>query len=56
MEWAVLDWNTPAIDFYKSLDAVPMDEWTIFRLTGPGIGRLAELREEQRNLATDEHG
>jgi hypothetical protein len=33
-----------------------MDEWTIFRLTGPGIGRLAELREEQRNLATDEHG
>lgn len=35
MEWAVLDWNTPAIDFYKSLGAVPMDEWTIFRLTLP---------------------
>lgn len=33
-EWAVLDWNTPAIEFYKSLGAVPMDEWTIFRLSG----------------------
>jgi len=42
MEWAVLDWNTPAIDFYRSLGAVPMDEWTIFRLTAPAIGRLAE--------------
>ena len=41
MEWAVLDWNTPAIEFYRNLGAVPMDEWTIFRLTGPGIGRLA---------------
>ena len=46
MEWAVLDWNTPAIAFYRSLGAVPMDEWTIFRLTGPAIGRLAALREE----------
>ena len=42
MEWAVLDWNTPAIAFYRSLRAVPMDEWTIFRLTGPAIGRLAD--------------
>ncbi len=33
MEWAVLDWNTPAIEFYKSLQAKPLDEWTIFRLT-----------------------
>ena len=41
MEWAVLDWNTPAIEFYRSLGAVPMDEWTIFRLTAPAIGRLA---------------
>ena len=32
MEWAVLDWNTPSIDFYKSLGARPMDEWTTFRL------------------------
>jgi ribosomal protein S18 acetylase RimI-like enzyme len=41
MEWAVLDWNTPAIEFYRSLGAVPMHEWTIFRLTGPAIARLA---------------
>ena len=41
MEWAVLDWNTPAIEFYKSLSAVPMDGWTIFRLTAPAIGSLA---------------
>lgn len=33
MEWSVLDWNTPAIDFYKSIGAEPMDEWTVFRLT-----------------------
>src|SRR5271157_988241 len=42
MEWAVLDWNTPAIEFYRSLGAAGMEEWTIFRLTAPGIGRLAE--------------
>ncbi len=34
LEWAVLDWNTPSIEFYKSLGAVPMDEWKVFRLTG----------------------
>ena len=33
VEWAVLDWNEPAINFYKSLGAIPMEEWTIFRLT-----------------------
>ncbi len=32
MEWSVLNWNTPAISFYKSLGAVPMDEWTVYRL------------------------
>ncbi len=42
MEWAVLDWNEPSIGFYKSLGAVPMDEWTIFRLTGDSLGRLAD--------------
>lgn len=40
-EWAVLDWNTPAIDFYKSLGAVPMDEWTIFRLSGKELEKYA---------------
>ena len=41
MEWAVLDWNQPAIEFYRKLDAKPMDEWTVFRLTRDGIERLA---------------
>jgi GNAT superfamily N-acetyltransferase len=42
MEWAVLDWNEPAIQFYKKLGAKPMDEWTVFRLTRPEIAALAE--------------
>jgi GNAT superfamily N-acetyltransferase len=41
LEWAVLDWNTPAIEFYKSLGAVPLDEWTIFRLNRAQIEKLA---------------
>lgn len=41
-EWAVLDWNKPAIGFYKNLGAVPMEEWTIFRVTGEALKRLAE--------------
>lgn len=40
-EWAVLDWNTPAIDFYKSLGAEPMSEWTIYRVTGDALTNLA---------------
>jgi GNAT superfamily N-acetyltransferase len=42
MEWAVLDWNEPAIKFYRSLGAKPMEEWTVFRLTHDGIARLAQ--------------
>ena len=41
MEWAVLDWNEPALRFYKSLDARQMNEWIIHRLTPVEIGRLA---------------
>ena len=41
MEWAVLDWNDPAIQFYRKLGAQPMDEWTVFRLTSDGIAKLA---------------
>lgn len=41
LEWSVLDWNKPAIDFYLSLGARPMEEWTIFRMTGDAIDRLA---------------
>ncbi len=42
MEWAVLDWNEPAIKFYRSLGAKPMEEWTVFRLTHDGIAKLAQ--------------
>lgn len=51
MEWAVLDWNEPAIQFYKKLGAAPMDEWTVFRLTRDGIARLA--RSEAESLPTE---
>jgi GNAT superfamily N-acetyltransferase len=40
MEWSVLNWNEPSIGFYKSLGARPMDEWTVFRLTGDHLARL----------------
>ena len=41
LEWAVLDWNAPAIGFYKKLGAVPMDEWTVMRVTGDALKNLA---------------
>ncbi len=41
MEWAVLDWNTPAIGFYERLGARPLADWTIFRLTGDPLAALA---------------
>lgn len=41
LEWAVLDWNQPSIEFYRSLGAVAMDEWTVYRLTGESLRRLA---------------
>lgn len=40
LEWSVLDWNTPAIDFYKSLGALPQDEWTTYRLTDQALTDL----------------
>ncbi len=42
LEWWVLDWNEPAIGFYKRLGAVPMDDWTVYRVSGPALARLAE--------------
>jgi diamine N-acetyltransferase len=41
LQWSVLDWNAPSIAFYKSLGAVMMDEWTLCRVTGPALTRLA---------------
>ena len=43
MEWWVLDWNESAIRFYRSIGAVAMDEWTVYRLNGDALGRLADL-------------
>ena len=41
LEWSVLDWNVRAIEFYKSLGAVQMDQWTVHRVTGDALGKLA---------------
>lgn len=50
LEWAVLDWNTPAIEFYRSVGAIPMSEWTTMRVTGEALPSLASqaspLKEE----------
>lgn len=41
LEWSVLDWNNPAIEFYQTLGAVPMEQWTVFRLTDEALEQLA---------------
>lgn len=46
LEWWVLDWNQRAIDFYKRLGAEPMDEWTVYRISGDGLTNLATSKEE----------
>jgi GNAT superfamily N-acetyltransferase len=53
MEWAVLDWNEPAIKFYRSLGAKPMHEWTVFRLARDEIARLANAADTP--ATTDQH-
>jgi len=45
LDWAVLDWNTPSIDFYQSIGARAMDEWDIYRLTGPALTALGSAGE-----------
>ena len=42
LEWSCLDWNSPSIDFYRSLGAIPMDDWTTYRLTGETLKKLSE--------------
>ena len=42
LEWSCLDWNAPSIAFYKSMGAAPLDEWTVYRLTGETLQRAAE--------------
>lgn len=51
MEWSVLDWNTPSIEFYKKLGAKPMDEWTVFRLDQDAVAALAN---EQADIKSAE--
>ena len=41
LEWACLDWNQPSVDFYRSLGAEPMSDWTVYRLTGQTLDRMA---------------
>ena len=48
LEWSVLDWNTPSIDFYRAAGAVPMDEWTVFRLTDEALTTFAADRRGPR--------
>ena len=47
LEWSVLDWNQPAIDFYRALGAVQMSEWTVFRLTGEALSNLGAQRQSE---------
>lgn len=42
LEWSCLDWNRPSIDFYRSLGAVPMSDWTVYRVTGQTLQELAK--------------
>ena len=48
MEWWCLDWNKPSIDFYRSLGAEPMSDWTVYRLTGDTLKNLAETPESEK--------
>jgi GNAT superfamily N-acetyltransferase len=45
LEWWVLDWNEPALGFYRSLGAEPMSDWTVHRVTGPALANLAASRD-----------
>jgi GNAT superfamily N-acetyltransferase len=47
LEWSVLDWNTPSIEFYKAAGAVPLDEWTVFRLTDDALTDFADPRSDR---------
>jgi GNAT superfamily N-acetyltransferase len=53
MEWAVLNWNEPAIKFYQTLGARPMNEWTVFRLTRDEIAKLADAADTAATTDSD---
>ena len=48
LEWSCLDWNQPSIDFYLSLEAEPMEEWTVYRLSGEKLSRMAAGQKGER--------
>ena len=48
LEWSCLDWNTPSISFYLSLGAEPMEEWTVYRLSGEKLSRMAAGQKGER--------
>ena len=50
LKWSVLDWNTPAIDFYRAMEAEFMDEWTNVRITGEALDRLAGVNQQAAKL------
>jgi GNAT superfamily N-acetyltransferase len=52
LDWSVLDWNAPAIGFYRALGAIPLDEWTVYRLTGAPLATLAAEGAGARNSAS----
>ena len=54
LEWSVLDWNSDAIGFYRSLGAVSQDEWTVFRLTGDNLNDLATVRNRRHGSSPAE--
>ena len=57
LQWEVLDWNTPAIEFYRAMGAEFLDEWRNVRVTGEALARLAGIQFEDTNeIATDGHG
>lgn len=50
LEWWCLDWNTPSIDFYLSLGAQPMSDWTVYRITGDTLKKLAESSDSKDRI------
>jgi GNAT superfamily N-acetyltransferase len=56
LEWSVLDWNSPAIGFYRSLGARPMDEWTVYRIDGEPLETLAAIALQSSRRETDGRG
>jgi len=52
LEWSVLDWNEPAVNFYKKLGAVPMSEWTVFRVTGEALTKLGAAANRRKRIVS----